>query len=501
MNPALDRIPCGFLAFADDGRIVAVNDTLCTLLGYERDELLREPHVQILFSPGGRVFYQTHLFPLLKLQQEIEEIYISLRTKSGEEVPFLINGRREETKDGFQSHCILMRVRQRNHFESELLNAKKAAQQASKAKDDFLAALSHELRNPLTPVLMLSTAMELHSEFPDDVREQAGIIRRNAELEVRLIDDLLDHTRIRHGKLSLVLVPLDVHALLGDTQEIVKSEGSGKRVTVKFEKNATAHYVNGDGARLQQVFWNVIKNAVKFTPPDGAVHVVTSNDAEGNIIVRVTDSGIGIPSEVLPRIFNAFEQGSVSTRKFGGLGLGLAISQGIVSMHGGSIWAESEGTGHGATFSVALKTTPAPATAALASAPVSASKVRRLRLLLVEDHQSTRDVLAAILRRKGYEVHAAATGAAALELTQSAGPLDVLISDLGLPDLTGLELVKQIQQLQPHMTAIALSGYGMEEDVQHAIAAGFIAHLVKPVSVEQLCGLLDQVEANTSKGH
>ncbi|MDB5694428.1 MAG: hypothetical protein JWO81_3491, partial [Alphaproteobacteria bacterium] len=459
-------------------------------------ELLREQHVQVLFSAGGRVFYQTHLFPLLKLQGEVEEIYFSLRAKSGEEVPFLINGRREEAEAGFETCCVLMRMRQRNQFENELLNARKAAQKANKAKDEFLAALSHELRTPLTPVMMMSTAIELNPEFPLEVREQAGIIRRNAELEARLIDDLLDHTRITNRKLSLVLAPVDIHALLSDTQEIVKSDGTCKRVVVEFEKGAASHHVSGDAARLQQVFWNIIKNSVKFTPSGGAVRVVTSNDEEGNVIIRVTDTGIGIPPEVLPKIFNAFEQGSVSTQSFGGLGLGLAISHGIVAMHGGTIRAESEGTGRGAAFSVTLKTVPAPAPVPSRPTRAMAGGAGKLRLLLVEDHQSTREVLTALLRRSGHEVHAAGTGAAALDLAGSAGTLDVLISDLGLPDVSGLELIKEIQRLQPRITAIALSGYGMDEDVQRAKAAGFTAHLVKPVPFDQLQALLDRIWMN-----
>ena len=243
------------------------------MLGYDAAEPLIGQHVQMLFSPGGRVFYQTHLFPLLKLQGEVEEIYLSLRTREGEDVPFLLNGRRRVGPDGAESECILMRMRQRTHFESELLQAKKAAQKASKAKDEFLATLSHELRTPLSPVLMVATSMELDPNMPTEAREQAGIIRRNAELEARLIDDLLDHTRITHGKVNLVLAVVDVHALLNDAVEIVRSDASGKQVAIPLDRQAAAHHVQGDAARLQQVLWNVIKNGVKFTAPGGEVRI------------------------------------------------------------------------------------------------------------------------------------------------------------------------------------------------------------------------------------
>ncbi len=487
----LDDLPCGVLTFTDDGHIVAVNPTLCGRLGYVRDELTGG-HVQNILSPGGRVFYQTHFFPLLKLQGEMEEVYMSLRAKTGEEVPFLVNARRHERNGRWENDCILMRMRQRNHFETELLAAKKTAENANKAKDQFLAALSHELRAPLSPVLMMSTAMELDPAIPAEVREQAGIIRRNAELEARLIDDLLDHSRIRHGKLNLVRSQVDIHDVLTQTEEIVRSEGTSKRVAIVFEKRAPDHFVFGDSARLQQVFWNIIKNGVKFTPAGGEVRIITSN-ADDELMVRVTDTGVGIASEALPKIFQAFEQGSLPTGSFGGLGLGLAISRAIVQMHGGRIEADSEGIGRGATFAVVLKTVAPPMTAEPPSAPVLAAESGKLRLLLVEDHDSTREVLARILHRAGHKIHSAGTGTEALALLKNAGPFDALISDLGLPDRSGFDLLGEIRATHPAIPAIALSGYGMDEDVKRARDAGFTAHLVKPIPFDQLRAILDQI--------
>jgi PAS domain S-box-containing protein len=487
----LDDLPCGVLTFTDDGHIVAVNATLCRRLGYTFEELIGG-HLQKILSPGGRVFYQTHFFPLLKLQGEMEEVYMSLRAKTGEEIPFLVNARRQERNDRCENDCILVRMRQRSHFETELLTAKKTAENANKAKDQFLAALSHELRAPLSPVLMMSTAMELDPAVPAEIREQAGIIRRNAELEARLIDDLLDHSRIRHGKLNLVRTQVDIHDLLTQTEEIVRSEGTSKRVAIVFEKRAHDRFVFGDSARLQQVFWNIIKNGVKFTPSGGEVRIVTSN-GEGELAVRVTDTGVGIAPEALPKIFQAFEQGSLPTGSLGGLGLGLAISRAIVQMHGGRIEAQSEGVGRGATFSVILKTIAPPIAAEPPIAPVLTAESGKLRLLLVEDHDSTREVLARILRRAGHRVHGAATGVEALELLQTAGPFDALISDLGLPDQSGFDVLRQIRTAHPVLPAIALSGYGMDEDVKRAKDAGFTAHLVKPVPFDQLRALLDQI--------
>jgi PAS domain S-box-containing protein len=486
----LEHAPCAFLSFKDDGSVLAVNATLLDLLGYTREEVVGQ-HLQQLLSGGGRIFYQTHLFPLLKMRGEAEEIYVSLRSKKGEDVPVLINARRTERDGAPVNDCVILRIRERARFEEELLKARNAAQKANNAKDDFLAALSHELRNPLNPVLMLSTAMEMDPTLPEDAREQIGIIRRNAELEARLIDDLLDLTRITHRKLKLVQATADLHVLLSQTEEIVKSDGQGKRIPVHFHKEATEHHILADGARIQQVFWNIVKNAIKFTPAGGEVRVVTSNDTPGRITVKVTDTGIGIDPEVLPHIFDAFEQGRVSTQQFGGLGLGLAIARAIVQMHGGSIRAESEGKGLGATFVVELATCPAPA-AGEPLRSLAANAKNKLRLLLVEDHDSTREVLARILRRFDHEVHAVGTGAEAIGLADTEGPFDVLISDLGLPDQTGFELMQTLKA-KHDLPGVALSGYGMDDDVRRAKEAGFVAHMVKPISIDGLMLHLEQI--------
>jgi PAS domain S-box-containing protein len=492
MDELLDTAPCGFLVFADDGVIQQLNATLLGMLGFEHGELQGQ-HFQTILSPGGRVFYQTHFFPLLKLHNQVEELYIVLRSKSGKDVPVLANARRRISNDGSAANdCVLVRMRQRGSYEEELLKAKKTAERANKAKDEFLAALSHELRTPLSPVLMMSTAMELDPALSAEIREQASIIRRNAELEARLIDDLLDLTRITHGKLRLVPAPVDLHVLLSETEEIVKSEGSGKRVSVHFQKSATERFVHGDSARLQQVFWNVVKNAIKFTPAGGQVQVSTTNDVPGKISIRIADEGIGIEPEFLPGIFNAFDQGNVSTRRFGGLGLGLAITNAIVQMHGGTIRAESRGKGCGATFTIEFETISEPAASTEIVAPVLTIPAGKLHLLLVEDHDSTREVLARILQRAGHVVKAAATGGEALKIAESNKPFDVVISDLGLPDQNGFDLMRTLKT-KYKLPGIALSGYGMEEDVRKAKASGFSAHLVKPVSFDQLRVLLEQV--------
>lgn len=371
--------------------------------------------------------------------------------------------------------------------------ALEAAESAGKAKDEFLASLSNELRAPLNPVLMAAEAMQGDSGLPKDIRDQAEIIRRNAQLEARLIDDLLDITRVRHGTLRLTPHPVNLHELLSQTEEVVKSDDSGKQVTIEFHKQAVEPFVSGDAARLEQVFWNIIRNAAKFTPQGGRVQVITDNPRPGRVVVHVTDSGVGIDPALLPRIFDAFERAEINAAaQTGGLGLGLAISRAIVELHGGQIRAESAGRGKGATFSVELDTIAKPISVSDTPFSLARATTPRLRLLLVEDHDPTREVLGRILGRAGHKVYAVANSQEALQIAGGTAPFDVVISDLGLPDESGFALMRTLKA-KFGLPGIAISGFGMEEDVENAKAAGFSAHLTKPVAFEDLRAALDAV--------
>ncbi len=384
-------------------------------------------------------------------------------------------------------------VTERKRVQDALIEAKEHAEAASRAKDEFLATLSHELRTPLTPVLMAATALASDPSLPVEARQQLDMMRRNIELEARLIDDLLDLTRIIHGKLIIAPVSADIHELLHHTEEIIRSDDMGKQLHIVMKLDAARHHALADPARIQQVFWNLLRNAVKFTPGGGSITVNTRNDAEGRIIISVADSGIGIRAEVLAQIFNAFEQGDTSgEHRYGGLGLGLAISSAIVTAHGGQIRADSAGRGHGAEFTVTLGNVPAPA-ATIGNDSPQAQVTRSLSLLIVEDHESSRMVLEHFLTLGGHRITTASTVNEALA-AYKAGHFDAVISDLGLPDGSGIDLMVQIQSIRP-VPAIALSGYGMERDLQRTKDAGFSAHLVKPVKLDQLKRLLAEVAA------
>ncbi len=381
-------------------------------------------------------------------------------------------------------------ITERKRAEEKVRAAKEAAEAANAAKDDFLASLSHELRTPLTPVLMTAAALASDPSLPPELRDQLAMMRRNIELEARLIDDLLDLTRISRGKLAIAPVLTDLHQLLHHTGEIVRSDFFGREVRVIFQLEAARHHALVDGARLQQVFWNLLRNALKFTP-DGGTVTIRSHNAGDMIVVTFVDTGIGISAENLPRLFKAFEQGDAAGQhRYGGLGLGLAISRAIAEMHGSTLSAASPGRGLGATFTLSLVTAQPPSST-LGTAAGHPASDRPLRLLVVEDHESSRVVLTRLLSRCGHHVTSVATVREALAVYANTH-FDVVISDLGLPDGSGLDLMRDIQRQRP-IPGIALSGYGMENDLRQTREAGFFAHLVKPVKVDQLRVLLASV--------
>lgn len=397
----------------------------------------------------------------------------------------------------------MMDLTEHRRVEAELRKAKEEAEQANKAKDQFLAALSHELRTPLTPVLVVTQMLEADEAIPPAQRDDLRMIRRNVELEMRLIDDLLDLTRIARGKLQMQMEATDVHRVLEDAARIGCDQAfCEKGLDLRYDLRATNFSVYGDAARLGQVFWNLIKNAVKFTPAGGRITLRSRNPAPDRLEVTIEDTGRGIDPEVLPHIFDAFEQGGEHiTRKFGGLGLGLAIARAVAELHRGRISARSAGAGRGAEFVLELPThTPADRPGTDLAGTVKESEARpagprRQRILLVEDHAHSANAIARLLVREGHVVRIASTVAEGLAAA-SAERFDVLVSDLGLPDGSGNDLMRELRQ-RYGLRGIALSGFGMEEDVARSRAAGFEAHLVKPVRIQQV---LESVQSLAAKG-
>jgi signal transduction histidine kinase len=384
-------------------------------------------------------------------------------------------------------------VTDRRDAAKKLRDAFEAAEAANRNKDLFLAALSHELRTPLSPVILAVAAMQADQSLPPDARQYLQMIHRNVELEVRLIDDLLDVSRAVAGKLRLDTKRADVHGLLRFVDETCMSDANQKKISLLFRFDATADAVMVDAARLQQAFWNLLKNAIKFSGEGQTIEISTANPTPDTVEIRFKDQGIGIAPEAIPRLFMPFEQAETTTaQKFGGLGLGLAIAKAVVELHGGTIEAESAGLGTGASFAVRLpvtKTDPA-----LIAPPVPAKTAPgtgSLRVLIVEDHVDTANVLAKLLKIAGYQVTTAGNAAAALAAAGSE-PFDIIVSDLGLPDATGYDLMREIRQ-RHNLKGIAMTGYGMEEDFAKSRAAGFEAHVVKPINIEQLQKVIRRV--------
>ena len=404
--------------------------------------------------------------------------------------------------------------------EERLRHALQAAEAANREKDQFLAIVSHELRTPLTPALAATAALEGDEALPAQARKDLSVIRRNIEVEARLIDDLLDITRIVRGKLELRRQVVDVRSLLEHAMENYCLDAAAKKqIRVSTKITAGQPYVLVDSSRMTQVFWNLLQNACKFTPKGGSINVRvyneyrqghspnivapnSDNDESCDLLVDVSDDGMGISPETLPKIFNAFEQGQRSAGQgFGGLGLGLAISRAIIELHGGAISAASDGKNKGVTFTVRLHcATPVPASERelpVAAAPDAVAQ-RSMRVLLVEDHPDTAEQFARLLKRAGHEVvcassiNEAETCASVTTEQNRPGTFDILISDLDLPDGSGLDLMRTLAQ-RYRIRGIAISGHGMKADIDNSIQAGFSYHITKPVNWMELKAVIEKV--------
>jgi signal transduction histidine kinase len=384
----------------------------------------------------------------------------------------------------------------------EAKRLKQEAEAANHAKDRFLAMLSHELRTPLTPALLAATELEERGNLPASAMENLAMIRRNIEVEATLIDDLLDLTRVARGKMELSIRPTNVHGTLQRAIEICRQDFNEKQIELTTDLSAQRSLAMADPARLQQVFWNLIKNAVKFNRRGGQVTIRTMNvpsatpDEPPKIVAEVSDTGIGIEPEFLPKVFDAFEQGAPAiTREFGGLGLGLAITKALVEAHRGQLRAQSPGRDRGATFSVALQTVHEPVESPVRSEPpASRTEHKAVKILLVEDHVDTRRVMSSVLARMGHDVRSAGTVAAALQSLESER-FEVLVSDISLPDGSGLDLMRRIRQANGKMPVhgIALSGLSMADDIRQCYDAGFEKHLAKPVNLRQLQDVIQEL--------
>jgi signal transduction histidine kinase len=383
---------------------------------------------------------------------------------------------------------------ERRRIEEELQQQKSIVEAANRTKDHFLAMLSHELRTPLTPVISALEALEIEPTQTEETKASMAMIRRNIELETQLIDDLLDFTRITRDKMQLRFVPIDAHQAVSNVVEICRAEARSKRLDVHLNLRAKSCYVTADAAKFQQIVWNLLKNAIKFTPEEGDITISSDNPSETVFTVSVRDTGIGMEPEVMQRIFDPFEQGNRSfEHRFGGLGLGLAISKSLAQAHGGTLTAQSDGSNRGSTFTLTMQALPQGEAASVASKAVTDSARQPLKILLVDDHHDTCAALEKLLARRGHLVAAAHDVHSAMEAAVR-NKFDVLISDIALPDGTGMDLMMQLRAIT-NVPGIAMSGFGNNGDIERSLQAGFSEHLTKPIKFEKLNAAIERAIA------
>ncbi|AKJ29372.1 ATP-binding protein [Caldimonas brevitalea] len=503
--------PCGALAFGDNGVIVDANAQLHAWLGYAPGELVGRS-VDTLLSPSGRVFYSTHFFPLLRMQGRADEIQLMLRSAGGEDAPFLISGVRDTTAVPPLIRCALMTMGRRREFEAALLAARKAAEAATQAKDEFLAMVSHELRNPLSAILgwaRLARSGRLDAAMMARALET---IERNALAQTQLIEDLLDVSRIVSGKLRLSPRLTELSAVVAAALDTARPSAQAKGISLHSALDPAAGAVHADPDRVQQMVWNLVSNAVKFTPKDGRVQVSLTR-AGSRVRLEVSDTGAGLSAAQIPYLFDRFWQADPSAqREKTGLGLGLAITRSLVELHGGTLEVSSPGPGEGATFTIEFPLAVSAASGQVggsaravleAPEPSAATVLRGVRVLVVDDDAEARGLLRLLLVASGAQVEVAGSCDDALRRLEAQVP-DLLISDIGMPGRDGFELIRQVRAgvvpAATRMPAVAVTGLARPQDRVNLLRAGFQAHLCKPVEPTEVVALAAALAALPKPG-
>ena len=495
----IDSIGDGLILANPQGEFVLTNQAAESIFGRLTNEKPCDEWSKTygLFLPDGQTFFPDEQLPLFRAMQGeyVNDVEVFVRHNlavvgrwisiSG----FPVRDRSGELTGGVIT-CRDITERQRILQQEQA--AREEAERANRLKDEFLAVLSHELRSPLNPIL--GWARLLQTGKLDAARQSEALktIERNARLQSQLIEDLLDISRIMQGKLSLTAAPVNLTLVISAAIETVRLAASAKNIEIALDLDNTIAPISGDATRLQQVVWNLLTNAVKFTSQGGQV-TVELGQLNGLAQLRVIDTGKGINPNFLPYVFEYFRQEDGSTtRRFGGLGLGLAIVRQIVEMHGGTVKVESKGENQGATFIVQLllmqQAVPLVPEPTIAPAD-TAAPLDKIQILLVDDDPDTREFQAFVLEQSGAKVTAVASGLEALQVLGQLIP-DLLVSDVGMADMDGYMLIGLLRDRPPNrggaIPAIALTAYAAEVDRQRAIEAGFQAFVTKPVEAETL---------------
>ena len=483
----------------ETGEIIDVNPFLLDLLNYHFQDMVGLKLWEI--GQFKDIAANRESFERLQKNQYIRYEDLPLVTKDGKKIQvefvsnvYLVDGQ----------HIIQCNIRDisaraktqevsRTHLTALLVE--------NKTKDEFLAALSHELRTPLSAISSMLDVLELQqslanmsdAQTPTELdRSGLKLVRRNVHILVSLINELLDLTHISRGDIHLELATIDAHHAIGDALRDVVTQLKAKRIDLRVNLRAEFRHIKADNSKFHRIITNLINNAIKFTPVDGKIRVVTTNaPPNDDLIIEIFDSGIGIDSESIARIFSPFEQGDTSVRRrFGGLGLGLSISKSLAEAHGATLEAESGGKDNGSTFRLRFKTEQIfPGELVLMSQPIL---VTSMRVLLVEDHADTRECLHRLLESGGHMVRSAEDARSAIAWSERE-KFDLLVADVSLPDRSGLELLLELRERDPRLLAIALSGYGMPQDFVDSKEAGFVEHFVKPVDMPKLHATINRL--------
>jgi len=498
-----EHAPCAYLSTRPDGTIVRGNATFFDWIGATPAAIVEQRRFQSLLTMGSRIYYETHYSPLLQMQGIVNEIALEIRRADGTVRPVVASARQVRGPDGRVTfHRIaLFDSTDRRRYEQEILKARqraeaaaRALEQADRRKTEFIATLAHEMRNPLAPI---RNALELikRSNNPQLAVETLGMMHRQVGQLTRLVEDLFDISRIGQDKLILRLAPIDLSSVVQHAAEMSAPLLESAGVAYIAELPGAPIYAHGDAARLAQVIGNLLNNAAKFTPAGGSVRLTLSQEAD-EAIIRVRDSGIGLDTEQLSRVFDMFMQVAAPEDSETGLGIGLTLAKALMERHGGRISVHSEGRGRGAEFTLALPALlDAPFAVERTLDQAAAAKATPRRVLVVDDNADASRMLAMLLSFEGHDTREAHDGLEAVRVAAEFEP-DVVLMDIGLPLLNGYESAARIKvEMRRPPVLVALTGWGQEEDRRKAKAAGFDAHLVKPVDHDALTKLISDVQS------
>ncbi len=503
------QAPCGLLVTDAAGVILRVNATLCRWLGYSRAALVNKVKIQDRLPVGARIFHQTHCLPILQVQGSVGQLQMDIRDAGGQRMPVLVNIVRRTVDGQILDEWSLQAMNERRSYERELLAARKTAEQALDArleaeaqlrslneelsdadrrKDEFLATLSHELRNPLAPMRSALEVLKLDATRPPREKGLLDVFDRQLRHMAHLVDDLMEVSRITQNRMELRREPVPladvVQAAVDDVGNMMRAAAH----TLALHLEAQGVVVDADPTRLGQVLVNLLTNACKYTPNGGLVSLTLRVENE-QAVIAVRDNGIGIPEHALGTIFGMFSQLEPALQRArGGLGIGLALVRGIVALHGGTVEAWSAGEGLGSTFTVRLPLAPVQG---IPDGAGNLDTVAPTSVLVVDDNVDAAEMLAMFLSMSGCTPQTVHTATAALNLLETFRP-QVALLDIGLPDLTGYELARRIRLLPggKDMLLIAATGWGQASDRQLAFEAGFDHHLTKPIDFDRLRALL-----------